>query len=339
MRFFLDTLIGNGTDLNPFVPEHADGDDSILNLYPAQRLGKTLCLVGAEALVGPPVLDFGDDLDDVFGGNRKRQFGNALGLTLELDTLRGVITEIMLRHGSPLGDDSRWNNIQEDTFGNHKIWLGQGSLVYDAPVIKGIIRDSFAAGSDTDIESWTATGPDSGHTYTNLVDTFTVLAARDDCLASSGFSRRTRASTVMSTTDHYAQFVVDVWSGNDLAGIGPCVRMAPSNDSFYSGHNRERGDDQYRLFRVTNGTFVRIGVKTEALPNEPATFYVEVNGSSLDLKMNGTSELTATDTDHSGQTRVGILGGQASEITDFEADDISGAPVILARRALLGVGV
>ncbi len=331
VRFFLDTFSGDGSmgigfdnpadDIpeNPFRSAHADGAHSILDLKGG------LCLVGAEGITGTPELILGDDLDERLNGNRKRALTNRLGVTVGETTLRGIVAELMILHGRD--DGSRWPRAKQNRFGRHKIMLGQGQVVYDAPVAEGILGDTMVEGSNNPLEDHIATGPNGGHSYDELSAQLTVLGARDDAQANNAFSARYRADSALSTDAHYSQFVVDVWPTNANGSVGPIVQFAAAADSFYTSLIRDRADDQYRLFRWDAGSATQLGsAVTEALPTPPATVRFEVDGGgNLDCFMDSVSKITATDSDHDGNTMVGLLGGKASEFTDWEADDL-GAP-------------
>ncbi len=337
MRFFLDTLVGDGTftddSENPFRAAHADGAHGILNLRPAP-----FCLVGAEALVGTPVLDFGDTLDDTPPMPLRQAWANRLGISFDQVTLRGIIAEIMLFHGKE--DGSRWRNVKQNRAGNHKIWLGQGSLVYDAPVIQGTtLQDDFTETSDTNIDEHTATGPNSGFSWaygTGAGSDLEVRESIDRVQADTIIANRTaRAESDLATDDHFCQVEVRRWATSTTKACGPVVRFTSGADTSYLLHLRDRSDDQYRLFEVTTGSRTLIdSAVSEALPAEPVTAYLEIDGSSLDGKMDGVSKITGTDTVHSGQLRAGLHMGDSSILEDWKAEDLSAVTTRFIRSRL-----
>ena len=322
MRFFLDTLVGDGTldadSENPFRAEHADGAHSMLNLRPAP-----FCLVGADALIGTPVIDFGDTLDQVLKNNRIRALGNRLGITLDQTDFRSIIAELMILHGKE--DGSRWRPLKQNTKGRHKIWLGQGQLVYDAPVIQGtILQDTFVeTGGDVLLSSHTATGPNSGYAWTNVLGALEVDDNQDRAEGETGVDNgRSRADSDLASADHYAELDIDFFSSSSVASFGPIVRFDPSADTHYLLHLRDRSDDQYRIFETTTGTNTLVGsAVTEALVLAH-TYRLEINGSSLEGFKNGVSKITGTDTVVQGHKRAGITLSRGHQIDDFKAEDL-----------------
>lgn len=349
MRFFLDAFVGDGSEDtvdaegNPFRPAHADGAFSINDLRGVWTVPDGVCLVGAEALVGTPIIDFGDTLD---GGDLpmpvRRAFANRLGVSFDQVTLRGIITELMILHGRE--DGSRWRNVKQNTFGNHKVSLG-GQVVYDAPIIQGTtLQDTFVETTDTNLADHTATGPDSGYGWTQLAggaSGYVVKEAIDELEAGSSQSNtRARADSDLASDDHFAQCSVTNWANSITLNCGPMVRVNSSADSFYVMLNRDRADNQYRLFKVTTGSFSLLTSVSEALPTEPATPYLEIDGSDLEGFMDAVSKIgPQTDTSFTGQVRCGLLGGDVSSQDLFKAEDLGAAPAVpvVRRRQLTTV--
>ncbi len=339
MRLFLDTFVGDGTldsdAENPFRPEHADGSFSILDLRGTWTVLDGLCLVGAEDVAGTPFLDLGEDsLDDKLNVPMIRDIANRLGITLEQATLRGIIAEVMLLNGRD-NDPGRWRPLKQNRVGRHKITLGQGpgNVVYDAPVIQGTtLQDTFVETSvNTDIDDHTATGPNSGFSwaYTNgETNDIQVFEASDVAVsAATVTTRRVRAESDLASDDHFCQVEVIKWAEAEAKAAGPIVRYTSDADSMYLLHLRERDsppDDEYRIAKIVTGSFTTLATVAEALPAEPATAYLEINGSNLDGKMDGVSKITNTDTTFTGQVRCGFHVGDAARIDDFIAEDLTG---------------
>ncbi len=275
MRFFLDSFIGNGEYLNAFRPAHADGNYSIIDLRGVSTVPDGVCLVGAAGFSGTPLMDFGDILDQKLKGNMKRALANRLGLTLELDDLRGIIAELMLLHGRQ--DGTRWKPLQATNQGRHEIFLG-GETVYDAPVIEGtVITDDFNRANDAELtdsaEGWSWTEVNGGQkldtNQTKMVDASTVNTVR--------------AESALATVDMYAQVKV-VGGGNAVDG-GPTVRYAAAAYTFYAGVFRVGNDRQ--IYETTTGSFTNI-LDDNTSPADGSICRIEANGSSIGVLDDGT---------------------------------------------------
>ena len=280
-------------------------------------------------------MDFGDTLNQQLSPRQLSELGNTLGITLTATTLRGVVSEIMIIHGKE--DGTRWRNVKQNRADCHKIWLGQGSLVCDIPVIKGTtLQDTFVETSDTNIDAHTATGPNSGFSWVYTAGSTTdmvVIAADDNLKSSANIDRSARAESDLADDDHFCQFQVDLWATGGSNSMGPLARYDSAADKFYLLALRTNSA-QYRIFKKDGG-FTQLASATETLPSEPVTAYLEADGSSLDGKIDGTSKITDTDTTFTGQVRCGIFSGENAKHDNWKAEDLgaaAAAPVVRRRQ-------
>ena len=147
MRFYLDRFIGDGRSITN-GPAHLNGDDSfrvasagpeysnIIDLRGDKTRQEGLCLAASETLVGTPVLDLGDTLDQRLTGKIKNLLEGHLGLTLDQTDFRSVIAELCLLHGR--NDGTRWGRLRAMHTGWHRINLGR-QVVYHAPAVQNTV--------------------------------------------------------------------------------------------------------------------------------------------------------------------------------------------------------
>ena len=309
-------MIGDGDSENPFRSEHADGNFGIINLKPAP-----FCLVGAEALVGTPLIDFGDTLDQRLNGNRKRGLANRLGLTLELDDLRGVITELMLLHGRE--DGTRWRPLKQDVNGRHRIYLGNQS-VYNAPVIVGAtFTDNFNRGNET---------LETSSNWANVAGAMNVNTNQCDVQTDKSIYR---CESAMDTDDHYAQ--CDLVTRDQKPGIN--ARMSEVSSTTWDAYHMRRAETQWQIYEVTNNSFTEIDTdNTTAEPATPYTMRVTADGSTITGDLDGSEIMNATDTALTGQVKTGFRdfnGAVNQRWDDYEAADVAAVAVTRYIRSSL----
>lgn len=324
VRFYLGQFIGDGNDGNEYRPP-VDGDWSIIDLRAdvTQQAGR--CLVATSvplATLPSGFTDLGDELDRRSAPTRNR-VANALGLTLEADTLRGIIAELLVLHGRV--DGSRWKPLKQNRLGRHRIVM-LGETIYDAPVIVGtVIADDFtradadAMGSSSEGWSWTETAGDID-IVTNAAEVITL-----------GGAALARAESSLASDDHYSQVAITAWQGGTGASVsrpGVAVRYHTSDVTYYLARY-ETGFDRFELFRFVTGASTSIGTQAATQPTPPWTLRLEVDGSALEVFQDGVSKQTATDTNITGNVRTGLREFQGGSVTtetvfdDFEAGDLA----------------
>lgn len=331
MKFSIREWTDQGTIDSPYRPK-IDGPYDSIDMRPDPTSSDGVAFVAAEDG------DF-DSLDESLPAATVGRLGRLFGVDLVASDLRGIVTELLLVHGDATPFGSRWRKPQAGSDGWHRILLGE--TVYAAPAMRAAtIGDTFVESSDTVLTSHTATGPNGGFSWTVTGGSSpTVIAATDDLDgAGSGTNHRVRAESDLSSADHYAQFKVVAWESSTISSLGPCVRYASAADTLYTCLLRDRADDQYRLFKLVASSFTQIGSSvSEALPAEPVTAKLEIDGSTLTLYIDDVSKISETDSSITGNTRTGLLIGTDATLDDFEAADLAagdGGGNLL----LLGVG-
>lgn len=251
-----------------------------------------------------------------------RKLEDALGLTLDqVDSIQAIVAELLILHGDsrPRGSRTRWRPLKQDRRGRHRITM-LGETLYDAPVVVGtVITDDFNRADSDDL----------GADWTEVAGNWAIDTNRLRENANQGGDNRVRNENDLASDDHYAEAVVDSITTNKRRGVA--CRFAAAAQTFYSFNSRPSSTGARELQKWVNGveTTLATDSTTDAVP---FTIRLEVDGSSLDGKIGGTSVVTDTDTDITGNTRCGCVtqnGGsgpnedEASFFDDFEAGDLA----------------
>lgn len=136
---------------------------------------------------------------------------------------------------------------------------------------------------------------------------------------------KARLDSDTSSSNMYAQAVkVSESTGNTRGGV--TVRHNASADTQYFSYHRWDLND-FGLWKSVSGTETQIGTNQSFTYSLPDTIYLEANGSSISIKVNGGSTYTQTDTSISGNTRGGLYVFRASTggntYDDFEVSDLA----------------
>lgn len=137
-----------------------------------------------------------------------------------------------------------------------------------------------------------------------------------------------RAETDLSTDDHYVEANCTQIGTSSGSAVGLVARYSSSANTGIVGYIRYDAS-QYRLFRMTAGSFTQIGSTTsEALPSVPFTARLTVDGTAIALSINSVDKVTTTSSHAVGNIRAGLVTGQVSSQQnrwdDFVAADLGG---------------
>lgn len=166
---------------------------------------------------------------------------------------------------------------------------------------------------------------------------FEIVSNAVDLIATGGDGRNSAEhQTALASDDHYSQADIESLQGTSGIRVEVKFRYADHNN-FYSAGTTDRGSDTVDLFRRVTGTITEINAPGPI--HDPwvdgDTLYGEVDGSSLDLRVNGTSEHTGTDTALTGQTHVGI-GAQNQDPAmgwdNFEGADLAVGEILVVEE-------
>ena len=205
----------------------------------------------------------------------------------------------------------------------YEIYLGPEAdpLLWTMPLIQGgtIITESFNTGdSDT-------LGPDLS--WTELAGDIDIVSnkAQSTTLAGQAIAR---ADSDLATDDHYAQAIVD--ASEETATAAPqvlCRKDSTTAITFYLFLINYH-DDTIQIYEVTTGSFTLLGsaISFTLTAGTPVTLRGTVDGSNLEVDIDGVSKGTRTDTVITGKLRCGIRAFKNTTgfVTwdDFEAADL-----------------
>ena len=175
--------------------------------------------------------------------------------------------------------------------------------------------------------------PDTGDSWTQLINigdtTLGVASATDRCTKTAGGGglgdgAAWTADATYSSADYEVAYTVAVLeSGDDPFWL--LARVQDSNN-FYAAHfNR----DEHRIYKKVGGTWTALtsltSFNTSLLSVVQDRFSLIVEGTTIDLRLNGTLIATATDSAISaaGKAGVGIgnIGADSGHDTDTQAFD------------------
>lgn len=263
--------------------------------------------------------------------------------TMQEDYRRMLTTE-------PWHEIAKQLDYWEDKFGVHySTFIPDDALQLASLPHATTITDDFDCANSA--------SPDCDLSYTELstgdfkIDSNELEIAKFCCHNSHN---TVRADTDLSGDDHYAQ--IQATSGNSITAqsvpnwYGTFVRKDSSATmTFYQGRYRHRSDantDTYHIYEWTAGTDTDIQNDTTGAttPSYPFTIKTEVDGSTIKFYVNGTEELSVTDTSITGNTRTGFWGykqhaSNRVNLDNFEAADLGAVVTPKPQRAIgLSIG-
>ncbi len=322
-HYYLAPYLGAGTDDDPYRPTDATGWAAIdLRGDPTQQAGWCL-LRGDGPLSIPDGVDLGDDLDDAMPRRVSRGLEDRLGLVLDSrQRLREIIVELLLRHATPIGDTSRWNRLQTNSKGRHRIAIG-GEVVYDAPAIVAVLVTDDFNRADEDIQD------SANWDIVAASNQFSIVSNVLNVIGTTNFRHTAWWSADSFGPDCYAEFE-NLVVPTSASGVGPMVRYdgvnLNSTGNAYFGRADASGPE-YDIFKVVTGSSTQLA--TGGTP-VTGTYRFEADGSTLTLFVDTVQELQTTDTSITGADFAGIFQfgtADGGDWDDFEAADLAAAAV------------
>lgn len=315
MRFYLARWVGDGTEGNEYRPD-VDADRwAAIDLRPdaTRPEGRVLVAVDGDATTARGVVDLGDD-ETARSATRREAIASALGVTLQQDTLRGALAELLILHGEDptRRDRTRWARLKQNRAGRHRI-VALGRTLYDAPaILNATITDNFNRANEAlgDSANWSEV--QGGF---NIVSNQVATGSN----ATAGQWRSARYEADLDSDDHYAEIEWLTAENSNSLGAVTC-RYSPSAATYYLGGQRQ---SQSRIDKVVTGSITSLATGSGGTPSK--TVKLEVDGSALELFFNDVSALNTTDTSITGNLRAGIAGHTSSAHTgdNFEAGDLA----------------
>lgn len=189
-------------------------------------------------------------------------------------------------------------------------------------------------------------GPDL--TWTEVVKDWDILSNQllfNETIFGSPSDGWVRAEHDVSGNNNYSQIdVISSAAQGESQGYGVTCRGSSSATTFYLGwvYRNSTGNLDYPFCsKVVTGTRTNLVTGAQFTISPPDTFYMEVNGSTLDFKINGTSRASGTNTDIASGTRGGVFAASnvaTKPIFDiFTFADLAASGVVfLMHSPLLG---
>lgn len=298
MGIYLTGWRGSGFRHNPFRPDGADGNWSVIDLRPDSTVRDGYALLSTEADQKGAV-KLGDGLHDTFGARIRNRVHNLLGVDISRVRRFDVLAATLMMR--PNG----WTPLRP-TGDRYEIWLG--SLVWEFPLIRGGASDDFNRANETPIAApWTDVGlPGSLNLTTNAV--------RCPATSDSGIYYAAAASSA----DQFSQCSL----GNVSSGTGgPCVRSSTAGNIYFievvSGSASEYG-------KMVGGGYSDLGAGGAGLTNPVR---MEAEGTTLRVFANGV-QIPNSKTDGSlvaGQPGI-FLYANGATADDWSGDNLEPPP-------------
>ena len=334
MHHYLAPYIGSGILLDPFRPRGSEQPGwSAIDLRP------DCTVLTGRAVLAVPVRDdtigtyLGQDLR-VKSAAIKTAVESRFALTLEADTIRDILVELLIAHART--DGTRWKPLRAGHDRLLKIFLGPGPPIWQQPVIAGGVQiaDTFdranadALGTSSDAQfSWTETQGDIDIVI-NAAITQTVAAVD-----------HARAEIDLATVNHFAQ--ADVYTNLESAvvvGLVTTRYAAGANTEYQFGPRFDTDKGQIYKNIATTTTLLQESAVTVAAGVAYTTKGIS-NGSTQQLWISGSQvggDLTDTAIDGVtvGGKRTGLYsynanGGGYVRFDNFSAGDlVEGHPAI-----------
>lgn len=323
-HLYLASYVGRGTWLDCYRPRGSEQPGwSAIDLRPDASLLDGHCLVSL------PVRDdtvgeyLGNDLDGK-SAVVYQTIGSRLGLNLDSVTLRQIIAELLIAHSRE--DGTRWRSLMP-SYGWFEIWLG--GLLCRFPAFAGgtTLGDTFVGTNGTTMSSHTATGPNSGFSWTNVAGSWEIQT--NAAQRSANNLDLSRAESDLETADHYVQGVSATNGSSSAVPTGLAFRFSPSASTCYA-ILYEGQTPKLSTNKIVAGTTTLLGSGTTGVDIAIGDVYRgEASGSSILRMFRGVTQETITDTSIFATRRCGLAANQIPGSSmqwweTWEAGDLTG---------------
>ncbi len=181
------------------------------------------------------------------------------------------------------------------------------------------LADTFVDTNGVLLENHTATGPDSGFSWTDVGGTDMEI---DNNLVRNKTSTATyRTEGTLSSDNHFVQADVATVAEGVFGRIG--ARFAAAADTAYWGEHSSRTFQTYRLLKRVTGTDTALGTNSAADPGNGVLLNkLECNNSDLEFFSASVSRISLTDTAITGNIRAGLRPVNTSIAGDITYDNL-----------------
>lgn len=297
MPYYLSPYVGKGTYAEPFRPreaqEHGVGAHAIdLRADCTKAEGYALLWLESAVPVHRSLVKLGDAADDTHGWSFRRYVRWRLGHSHDARDVRQLVRKLLLQ--PPAG---AWNPLV-----GREIHLGPETF-HLPPAIAGgaTVTETFdAADSDT-------LGPVL--TWAEIAGDWDIVS--NQALSGTGTPNVARAERDMDSVDHAVTgTLTNPAAPSDSVGVF-CRKDATADLTYYGAlvdcKNFSPPNGQWRTFKYSSGAFTAIGADTGSViwvPND--TIAIDVVGSSIRRRRNGSIQDTVTDSSIAGGLRGGL---------------------------------
>lgn len=194
------------------------------------------------------------------------------------------------------------------------------------------IQDTFNRSDGTPL----GTLSDSSGSWTEINTGWSIASNAADCSPGATASV-VYAAVALSGDDHHASATLASYT---IGAHGSLCRKANNSTlTFYTG--RFNGGN-YQLYRFSSGSAVQIGSNAAGSISASDVVRTEADGSTITLYKNGSSVVSGTNTDITGNTYCGMRGVNDSAAWDqFDAADLAAGgvtiPVLYRHRQMQGM--
>lgn len=226
-----------------------------------------------------------------------------------------VIRENTLRGDNPPKHYSRFLTLQLERY-KTKDWQQfiPSDLPKETPLpVASVIGDTFVEGSDTALESHTATGPNGGFSWSRMTEsgggTAEVVAATDNVFVTNTSPGVFRAESALDSGNHACDMDVNIGSGGARRRISVLTNFngtgvnAAAEDYYQFRVNDDVGD--FEIVEVTNSSEVILNSVTDTISGTQ-NLKGENDGGTLTLYIDDVSKLTASDATFGAVLETGI---------------------------------
>lgn len=251
-------------------------------------------------------------------------------LRIEADALRAKMIGYLLdQHGLPFTKEAARDVIGIDL----------------APVKpQTTIGDTFTDTNGTALTAHTPTGTGGFSSWTNVAglgDAIQSNQLRFGPYVNNGF---VRAEYAFASADQDVSFLYNAISNASNGGPAAAVRFNSANTECYWAISSAFGTTDVRQYRISSGgSFTQIGsTVTISARSLPTTEFGGISSTNLLTgKINGSTQISNTDTNITGNLYAGLACGMNNvtiDVDDFSATDNAAAATAQNYLTLLGVG-
>lgn len=304
--------VGREGERLPLVGQMASADGwawGSIDLRPDPRSADGWALVATNADIDAPTSEIqllGDDVDAA-SPTANRWLANRLNASAIRDetTLRNAVRRLLLFEGR--SDGTRWRPLRPSLVTRsdgrpsprreYRIHLLD--MVDRIPVIKGgaTASDDFNRADSTNL----------GSDWTEVVGNIHIVG-NQIAPASTGTDYAMRWTSDLASDDHYCQIDAVAYP-HEFSHVSPACRFDPAAVTYYRAVQRSTAGaatDDRTIQKCVSGSVSALAAQSQEV-DPPFSIRLTVDGSSLDMAIDGTTVMSVTDTSITGYKRPGVI--------------------------------